>query len=80
MKLDPAYSVVQRLGGVKAVQDATGVYRTRVYGWMNPKGKNGTGGVIPQRHHVRLLDYARSKDISLTAEDFLPSEHQQAAE
>lgn len=73
MKLEPASSIVSRFGGVKRTSEAAGVYRTRVYAWMLPKEKGGTGGTIPQRHHVPLLDAARAADIPLTAADFLPS-------
>lgn len=76
MKLEPAYTIVQRLGGVEAVMKATGASRTRVYGWMQPK-PGGTGGLIPQRHHLALLDFASSIGAPLTADDFLPRRAQQ---
>jgi hypothetical protein len=72
--MEPADSIISRLGGVGAVAKATGVHRTRVSNWKRPREKGGTGGVIPQKHHRTLLDYALSQDVVLRAEDFLYGE------
>jgi hypothetical protein len=72
VKLDPASTIVRRLGGPRIVSEVTGVFRTRVYDWMKPKERGGTGGTIPQRHILKLLNYARSRDIALTPGEFLP--------
>ena len=56
------------------------VARPTVWKWTQPKGKSGgTGGLIPQRHHIPLLDLARAKDVPLTAADFLPRPQERAA-
>lgn len=73
MRLDPANSIVSQLGRVSAVARSLGLQRQAVYKWMLPKSKGGTGGTVPQRHHVAILDLARARDIPLTAADFLPS-------
>lgn len=70
--MEPANSIITRLGGTAAVQKATSISRYRVWRWTQPREKGGTGGLIPQRHHVALLDYARATDVPLTAADFLP--------
>ena len=74
-KLEPAHSIVTRLGGVPAVSEFCGVHVTRVYSWMRSKDSGGTGGIVPQRHHVALLDMARKFSVPLTAGDFLPRQH-----
>lgn len=71
MHLEPAYSVIQRFGGPSALSGILGVHRTRVSNWMREREKGGTGGVIPQRYHVLLLDYAKANNINLAAVDFL---------
>jgi hypothetical protein len=71
--MDPASSIIKRLGGEAAVSKLTKTAYTAPYRWQHPREKGGTGGVIPQRHHRTLLDFARSRDIPLKAEDFLPA-------
>jgi hypothetical protein len=41
------------------------------YRWQHEKSRGGTGGLIPQAHHRRLLDYADAHGITLAAEEFL---------
>lgn len=72
-RLDPARSIVERLGGEIKVSRITRSSLSTPYSWQYPKEKGGTGGNIPQRHHRTLLDYARENRIPLKAEDFLPS-------
>jgi len=72
--MEPASSIVQKLGGESVVAKVTGTAYTAPYRWQHPRERGGTDGVIPQRHHRTLLDYARSKGISLKAEEFLSTE------
>lgn len=73
--MEPAASIIQRLGGNAIVARVTGAHRTRVWKWQQPRGRNGgTGGVIPIEHIRPLLDYAKSIGVDLTADEFLPAE------
>ncbi|HZS57605.1 MAG TPA: hypothetical protein VFA65_24605 [Bryobacteraceae bacterium] len=79
-RLNPASEIVQKLGGEAKVSEITGAGLTAPYSWQYARGRGGTDGLIPQRHHVALLEYARTHKIDLKAEDFLPlSEEQRAA-
>jgi hypothetical protein len=69
--MNPAQQIIERLGGEAQVSHITGTAYTAPYRWQAPRAKGGTGGLIPQRHHRRLLDYARAKGIPLAAEEFL---------
>jgi hypothetical protein len=71
-RLDPARSIVARLGGEAVVKDITQVSGSTPYVWQYPRENGGTGGTIPQRHHRKMLDYAKQNKIALKAEDFLP--------
>jgi hypothetical protein len=71
--LDPAKRIILRLGGVDAVAAVTGHHRSRVFRWMYPRSRGGTGGLIPQRTIPLLLKHAKKKKIKLTAEDFIRS-------
>lgn len=71
MYMDPAYSIIAKLGGADAVAVATGKSRTRVYRWTYPVERGGTGGVIPTKSARRLLKHARTNRIALTEAEFL---------
>jgi hypothetical protein len=70
--MEPAATIIARLGGEKIVSEIAGRAYTAPYRWQHPVEKGGTGGLIPQRLHTKLLDYARANDIPLSASDFLP--------
>lgn len=70
--MEPAQTVIQKLGGATSVSKVVGIHRSRVSSWRLPKSKGGTDGTVPQRHHRSLLEYAQSNNIDLRAEDFLP--------
>lgn len=57
-KLEPAKSVIEKLGGPEAVSRLTGRHISRVYRWMYPKDRGGTGGVIPHDEARKLLSLA----------------------
>jgi hypothetical protein len=68
--MQPADSVIAKLGGVAKVAEIAGVHRTRVSNWKRPREAGGTGGRIPQGHIDGLLAHARSAGIDLTPADF----------
>ncbi|QUS39527.1 hypothetical protein RPMA_12295 [Tardiphaga alba] len=70
--MEPASTIIKRLGGEAKVSEITGLAFTAPYRWQHEKAKGGTGGLIPQTHHRALLDYAEQNNIRLSAEDFLP--------
>jgi len=76
--LDPANTVISKVGGFDAVAEITGAHVSRVYRWTYPAERGGTGGTIPQRYHRTLLDYARGHSIDLSAEDFIAPAEQAA--
>ena len=69
--MDPATTIIRKLGGEAKVAEITGLAFTAPYRWQHEKAKGGTGGLIPQNHHRVLLDYARAHGIALAAEEFL---------
>ena len=78
--LNPAKSIIGKLGGPEPVASVTGRSLSRVYRWMYPAERGGTGGVIPQRYHRALLEAARAKGIPLSADDLLPAASIEAAQ
>ena len=69
--MEPAATIIKKLGGEARVADITGTALTAPYRWQREKSKGGTGGLIPQAHHRILLDYAHAHGFVLSAEEFL---------
>jgi hypothetical protein len=70
--MEPAATIIRRLGGEKHVAYVTGTAYTAPYRWQYPRERGGTGGLIPQRHHATLIACARERRIRLSADDFMP--------
>ncbi len=63
--------IINLLGGVRrVVSQLLGVHRTRVYAWLRPISKGGTGGRIPTKHIPILLNEAKRIGAPIKAEDF----------
>lgn len=71
MRMDPADSIIRKLGGYRTVARITGKHVTRVYSWTYPKEKGGTGGTIPMAVAIELLEHAQQAKLPLSAQDFL---------
>jgi hypothetical protein len=71
--MEPANSIIIMLGGNAAVAAIAGVHPTRVANWKRSKAVGGTGGSIPFKHAEVLIAAAKTKGLSLAADDFLPS-------
>jgi hypothetical protein len=69
--MEPATTIIRKLGGEARVAAIAGTALSAPYRWQHAKSKGGTGGLIPQAHHRRLLDHAETHGIALTAEEFL---------
>lgn len=68
--MEPASSIIKKLGGHAVVSQITRTARPTPYNWEKAREQKGTGGIIPLRHVQVLLDYARTQQISLKYEDF----------
>lgn len=78
--VEPAQTIISKLGGPSVVAKAVGVHRTRVSSWKRSRASGGTDGRIPQDHHASLLAFARRVGVELSAEDFLPVSEPQKTE
>lgn len=68
--LEPAKSVIAKMGGADVVASITGKHVSRVYRWMHPKIRGGTGGFVPHEDAVKLLTAAPLRGVSLAPNDF----------
>jgi hypothetical protein len=69
--MNPAAAIIRKLGGEAKVAAIAGTALSAPYRWQHEKSRGGTGGLIPQAHHRRLLDYTDAHGIALAAEEFL---------
>lgn len=68
--LEPASTVLAKIGGVEIAAQITGKHVSRIYRWTYPRNKGGTGGVIPHEDATKLLKHASDHKIALTPSDF----------
>lgn len=76
--LNPAKTIIAKIG-VDKTAEVTGKHVSRVYRWMYPKERGGTGGLIPQTDQPAILQYALSRGIDLSPADFFPSPKRETA-
>ena len=69
--VDPAATVLTRFGGAGPLAQLLRLDRSAVHRWALPKHRGGSGGLIPARHHQRLLALAAEQGIALTAADLI---------
>lgn len=69
--LDPAKTIIGKIG-IEKVSELTGKHVSRVYRWMYPKERGGTGGFIPNADAPVLLAYAKKNKLKISASDFIP--------
>lgn len=67
--LQPARSVIDKLGGTIALADRLGLAASTVSRWAMPKNKAGHGGSIPQKHWKKLIAVAEKQGKRLTLKE-----------
>jgi hypothetical protein len=65
---EPAFSVIEKLGGKAYVADELGLDKSTLSRWCQSK-PSGTGGVIPQKHWGKLLEVAAERRVRLTLKE-----------
>lgn len=74
--LEPAASIVKRMGGVIAACDALDLHSTTIYSWMKPKSLGGTGGKIPSTRAWACIAAAKALGNVVSPAEFLPPDPQ----
>ncbi len=62
--LEPAYTVIEKLGGKSSVAEALELDKSTLSRWCQPKPM-GTGGLIPQRYWPQLMQMARDQRVRI---------------
>lgn len=72
--LEPAASVVRKIGGVEMTAVVCGVTKQTVYKWFYPthpaSGARGTGGLIPADRQQIILEWSRRNGNPVKPDDF----------
>jgi len=64
-KKEPAYSIVNKIGGVRATARVLDIAPSAVTRWLSHSG------VIPQRHFAAILDHAKKQRLNIKIDDLL---------
>lgn len=65
---EPAYSVIEKLGGKSEVAEQLGLDKSTLSRWCQPRPQ-GTGGLVPQRYWPQLLQMAREQNVRITLKE-----------
>lgn len=68
-KMEPAHSVITKIGGVRATARLLGINASAVSRWLTPRKRKGTDGSIPQKHWQTILSYAKNERIKLSVSE-----------
>jgi hypothetical protein len=68
---EPAHTVLARFGGAGPLSRLLGLDRSAVHRWALPKARGGSGGLVPAKHHLRLLALAAAHGVTLSATDLI---------
>lgn len=66
--LEPAYLIIERLGGKSAVAETLKLDKSTLTRWCQPR-PYGTGGMIPQRYWSALVRMARLQSVDITLQE-----------
>ena len=69
--MEPAKTVIARLGGAKHLALMLGLHRTSVYRWTQPSHIGGTNGLVPAKYQASILRLAMELGAPLSSEDFI---------
>ena len=67
-RLEPAFTIVERLGGKSTVAESLGLDKSTLSRWCQPKPW-GTGGMIPQKYWTKMLELARQAGVDIALEE-----------
>jgi len=72
-KHDPAFTVIERLGGKATVAAELGLDKSALTRWCKAL-PDGTGGVIPQRHWAKLMAMSRRMGVDISLQELAATE------
>ena len=68
---EPALTILARFGGAGPLSRLLGLDRSAVHRWALPKARGGSAGLVPAKHHLRLLALASAQGVPLSAADLV---------
>ena len=68
-RLEPARTIIIRLGGVTRTAEVAGCKPSSVSRWMIPQDQGGTAGTIPQKYWHAIVQHCKEHKIKLDIYD-----------
>lgn len=68
-RMQPAYDIVSKLGGVSRTAEICQCDAGSVSRWMTEKERGGRDGTIPQKHWRAIILYSREHGLGITLDD-----------
>jgi hypothetical protein len=69
--MNPAASIISKVGSPEKVARITGADYTRVCRWRYPEARSGTGGIVPHMAAMKLLRWSKRYGKGLRASHFM---------
>ncbi|WCR17534.1 hypothetical protein [Paracoccus alcaliphilus] len=70
--MEPAHTIISRLGGASKVAEICGVQRSAPWKWTQPKEKGGTDGIIPKAHAPAIIEAGKKIGLDIPVSAFIP--------
>jgi hypothetical protein len=69
--MSPAELIIKEFRGVRPLARKLGINPSTVCRWSKPNAEGGTGGNIPQRYFVPLLEIAKHEGRAISLNDLV---------
>jgi hypothetical protein len=71
----PADIVITKFGGVRPLARLLRKDPSTIHRWRMPAAKGGLDGRVPSSAQLRLIDLAKERGLTLTAEDLITGDN-----
>lgn len=71
MLISPAQWIIKVFGGVRATARKLNADKGQISRWLQPEEKKGTGGGIPRKKQLLILEIAEKEGLDITAQDLI---------
>jgi len=67
--MTPAEIVIKEFNGIAPLARALGISSATVCRWRRPRPKDPQGGQVPGKHHRRIIEIAKDRNLPIVLKD-----------